>query len=89
MKMLTMQDAEKIGRIVERAAFHGVIPFTSGNDYRDVLADVHLGPCPLDLDGLLEARHNDFAHDMHGLFVHFNRETQLLEDCFLPRHHAR
>jgi len=41
--------------------------------------------CPLRLNELLNADDYDFAHDIFGIYRHFNRQTKQLEDCFLPR----
>lgn len=41
---------------------------------------------PLDLLALLTARTLDFAHDVHGISNHMNRETGKIENSFLPRY---
>jgi len=41
--------------------------------------------CPLKLDKLLVADEFNFWHDVSGIRQHINRQTGLLEDCFLPR----
>lgn len=40
----------------------------------------------LDLEALFKANAFNFAHDMGGIYKHFNRQTKQLEDGFTPRH---
>lgn len=49
----------------------------------------HANGCPLDLEGLRDARPADFLHDVSGIMRHINRETGALEGFFLPRYHRR
>lgn len=49
----------------------------------------HNGACPLDLAALAKAADGDFFHDVAGIHRHFDRETGLLNDCFLPRYAKR
>ena len=53
----------------------------------DVLMDIEYVHeiCPLRLRELLESDDLDFAHDMLGIYKHFNRETRQLENGFIPR----
>ena len=44
---------------------------------------------PLRLAELLGADDGNFAHDVFGINKHLNRETGLLEDCFVPRYARR
>lgn len=46
---------------------------------------VHINT-PLDLNGLLEADDENFAHDISGIRRHLNRDTGELRDCFCPRY---
>lgn len=39
----------------------------------------------LNLIALRDARPQDFAHDMAGIYRHFNRQTKQLEGGFMPR----
>jgi hypothetical protein len=41
--------------------------------------------CPLRLCEMLDADDFNFAHDIFGIYSHFNRETKRLENGFLPR----
>lgn len=41
--------------------------------------------CPLRLADLLDADDFNFAHDLHGIRRHLNRQTGKLERFFLPR----
>jgi len=40
---------------------------------------------PLDLEAFLNADEENFNHDVIGIIRHLNRETKLLEQCFVPR----
>lgn len=54
----------------------------------DALMDLtacHANGMPLDLDNLAAAPEFDFAHDVFGIRRHINRETGVIEDCFVPR----
>lgn len=46
----------------------------------------HSNGCPLDFEGLLEASHGEFAHDIWGIRSNINRETGKLENHFIPRY---
>ena len=37
------------------------------------------------LEELLNAPHEDFAHDVFGINQHLDHDTHKLTDCFLPR----
>jgi len=41
---------------------------------------------PLRLDGLLTADELNFAHDIYGIYRHFDRQHGILKDCFVPRY---
>lgn len=43
------------------------------------------GNARLDLWKLLEFNDANFAHDMGGINRHINRQTGVIEGCFLPR----
>lgn len=43
------------------------------------------GNVAVDFDALLAADFGTFAHDVTGIMRHMNRETGLLEGCFVPR----
>lgn len=40
---------------------------------------------PLDLPRLLDFKEYDFWHDIVGIRSHLNRDSGVLENCFLPR----
>ena len=40
---------------------------------------------PLNLHALLAADVGDFAHDVGGIFQHFDRASRTVADCFVPR----
>jgi hypothetical protein len=80
---VTEEDLNLISQIVERAKSHfrNVDTLQLSMD----LTAVHLNYCPLNLQGLLQARKMDFCHDISGISVYINRDTGQLEDCFIPR----
>jgi len=41
--------------------------------------------CPLDLDLLIKFNNSNFAHDIFGIWKHFDRATKTLKDGFMPR----
>lgn len=57
----------------------------------DVLMDLEFvnDDCPLDFAKLLAFPDGDFLHDMAGIYVHFDRESKTMKDCFLPRSFKR
>ena len=58
-----------------------------GSTVVDVLMDLEYvnDVCRLDFDKLLAFDDSDFLHDLRGIYLHFNRETKKLENCFDPR----
>ena len=40
---------------------------------------------PLDFDVLEAFDAGNFAHDIIGIYINFNRDTRELDNCFLPR----
>jgi hypothetical protein len=40
---------------------------------------------PLDLDAWLAADDSNFVHDFFGIRANINRETGVLDNCFVPR----
>jgi len=45
----------------------------------------HNGACPLELERMAAAEDEDLAHDVAGIYRHFDRETGMLTECFTPR----
>lgn len=80
---LSYADASLISRIVERAMQYDVQ--RSRLHLEIDIAIVHQAT-PLNLEGLLKARRQDFLHDVVGIINHLNRETGELEDLFSPRY---
>lgn len=82
----TPEEMKQVDRIIDRAMELGnahnipIDPLTLQMD----LAATHKH-CPLRLKDLAEANDFDFAHDVLGIRSHMNRETGLLEHCFVPR----
>lgn len=50
------------------------------------LTACHANGCPLRLQGLLDARDFDFAHDVLGIMGHINTRTGKLRKHFNPRY---
>ena len=53
----------------------------------DIMLDIEhtMAVCPLDLSALDAFDAGNFAHDIIGIYVNFNRDTRELDNCFLPR----
>ena len=56
--------------------------------HMDIVMDItaaHMNGNKLDLEKLLIADNQNFAHDVFGIKNNLDRTTGLLENCFLPR----
>lgn len=49
------------------------------------LAYVHIKCCELRFADLVKAEKVDFAHDIYGIYKHWNRKELKMDNCFLPR----
>lgn len=49
------------------------------------LTACHANGCRINLIKLLKAPDFDFAHDICGIRKNINRQTGVIENCFLPR----
>ena len=49
----------------------------------------HNGACAIDFAAMARGNEIDLAHDVAGIFRHFDRETGELTECFTPRHATR
>ena len=80
---VTGEGHSTIAHIIKRAKAEGGVsdPLSLHMD----LAAVH-GTVGLRLAALLAAPAGDFWHDLSGIGQHLNRQTGVLEDCFLPRY---
>lgn len=85
--MTTREDFMLISRIADRG-----IPMLK--DYGsttvqkiDLFMDIEFAhlESPMDLQRLLDFESRDFAHDIIGIYEHFNRDTKRMDDCFSPR----
>lgn len=89
---LTSDQFTAVSRIVDRYA--ALIRCTDSTA-RVRRLDLHmdLAAChntnPLDLEALAIAADADFRHDVFGIQAHLNRETGILENCFVPRYSAK
>ena len=88
--MSALDDAHTISLIAARAVTD---VFTAANeleprDHCVIVMDLDAAHkhVPMDLPRLLAADPFEFAHDLLGIWEHMNRDTGLLENCFLPRH---
>lgn len=64
-------------------------PQVDGMDLHMDLTACHANGCPMDWEKLMKADDFTLAHDVAGISRHINRRTGKLENCFLPRCHAR
>ena len=64
-------------------------PQVDGMDLHMGLTACHANGCPMDWEKLKNADDFTLAHDVAGISRHINRRTGKLENCFLPRCHAR
>ena len=74
-----------IVEIVKRVGTDGYLHEIDNISLQMDLVAVHR-QFPLQLSNLLDADDFNFYHDICGIMRHMNRETALLEDCFLPRY---
>ncbi len=77
----TLEETRLISKIAQRAG-------VSGADFLDLEMDLtacHANGCPLDLEGLLNAKDFDFLHDIMGIKSNLDRGTGQLLNQFLPR----
>lgn len=80
------EDTKLIGAIVDRAERMGMTADRMTR-FMDITA-CHANGTPLRLTDLLNAKDEDFVHDITGISSYINRETGQLTDCFLPRYAA-
>jgi len=76
-------EMELILKIAERAERELEVNWQRSTAIMDLCAANN--SCPLDLVAMLAGDRADFSHDIHGIRRHINRQTGVLEDCFLPR----
>lgn len=87
------EEGQALTQIVKRA-----MEMARAHKYMAIAADqagmamdllfCHEQACPLKLKELAEASDSDFAHDVFGVYRHFDRETKTLTDGFSPRYKA-
>ncbi len=82
----TMAELELISKIANR-----LIEMGARGEKIDIVMDLEAThhSTPLDLQGLLNSKDGDFAHDMIGIYANLNRNTGKLENCFIPRFAAK
>lgn len=78
----TPAEREIVKAIMKRAVRAGI--YSKQIDVAMDISAVH-AQIPLRLDDLLGFDNFNFSHDMVGIRRHLNRETGVLENCFLPR----
>lgn len=83
----SLRERRVIVEIAERAAVlaHQADRFYIGKIVV-AISVCHANGCPLDLDGLLAAPAQDFAHDVFEIVEKIDTHTGTLRDCFLPRY---
>lgn len=79
-------DLQLISQIAKRAIHGGFLP--PGEKLIDFMLDIEYthAETPLKLAELLDADPGNFAHDIHGIYEHLDRNTKKLGGCFLPRY---
>lgn len=82
---LTKVDDALVDAIVVRAHANFGQHLGSRSETTMDLIACHNHACPLRLRELLDAKPFDFAHDVMGIYQHFNRATLCLDSGFLPR----
>jgi hypothetical protein len=86
---LTQDEFNAVERIIQRfERLAGPLRQERMGLIMDITA-CHTGACPLDLAAMVAGADADLAHDVAGIYRHFNRETGALEDCFSPRYAKR
>lgn len=84
---LQREDIQVITKIVEKA-FNTLEIGSSKVDLTMDISATHIYN-PLDLNRLLEAKEDDFAHDIYGIVSHIDRTTGKLKNFFTPRYSKR
>lgn len=78
-------DADLIETILQRfEKLAGGVGRERAGLYMDMVA-CHNGACPLDLEAMAKGRDLDLAHDVAGIYRHYDRETGELTGYFSPR----
>lgn len=86
---LSETDFRRVETIVQRFER---IAGALGRERQGVIMDItacHNGACALDLAAMANGADADLAHDVAGIYRHFDRETGELRDCFTPRYAKR
>ena len=80
--MVSKCEMKQIMEIAKRAKAIGV-----PGDIISIMMDIEFTHMvnKLDLSAMLNADNNNFAHDVFGIYKHFNRTTKQLDGCFSPR----
>jgi hypothetical protein len=97
MKQVSFKVSDEVAAAISRAAdrYEPIYKKATGARRIDRLSLVmdltatHANGCPIDWDRLNTADDFTFTHDVSGIQRHINRKTGKLENCFLPRCHAR
>ena len=74
-----------LSAVVDRAK--DLSTFRDFRDWPGLLMDVHASTAdvPLDFEAWMAADDYEFAHDLAGIYQHFNRRTGRLDGGFTPR----
>jgi len=72
---------DSITKILERGKNLGILRGSIHDSFMDYLNLIEV----LDFDRLLHFDDFDFAHDVNGIYVNYNRQTYEFDNCFLPR----
>jgi hypothetical protein len=87
---VSSEDMDTIIKIVDRAVGIATTYGKKSDINRRILhmdiQAVHANGCPLDLQGLAIAQHDDFVHDVWEIRRQIDRSTGQLQNCFVPRY---
>jgi hypothetical protein len=79
----TFEEMLLISRITKQACT--LDPTLNALSVQMDLEACHTCGCPLDLQRPLAADQANLMHDIGGIRRHINRDTGMLQDCFVPR----
>lgn len=82
----TREEKDLIYAIVDRfkEGYKSIVPFDRLSIIIDLVVTNANGN-PIDFEKLLNARDEDFFHDVGGIIRYIDRTTGKLEECFSPR----
>ncbi len=76
---------ELAANVADRAENMGFVTDRTSLIMDIMAADGENGNNPIDFDRWLDSDNGNFMHDLGGIHRNLNRETGMLDNCFLPR----